>query len=268
MSIETILKRLILSMLPEKILQTIKKIHYARTLRFISESDEPDLKVIKYLVNPGDHVVDIGSNIGGYTKYLSELVGIHGRVYSIEPVLLTFEILCSNLKKLGLKNVELFNCAISDANGSITMEVPLYESGGENFYQAKVVYENTNNSLRRIKVGSKTLDSLFSELPYNISFIKCDTEGHEPQCIKGATSIIKNSKPAWLVESSGDPDDSTSTVHQTFKLLNEEGYEAFWFDGTNLNKRHSGDRSVNYFFLLPKHLRALQEQGFPILDVH
>lgn len=262
MSLKTTLKRLALSILPERILQVIKKIRYARTLRSLSERDEMDFRVIRHLVNPGDYVVDIGANIGVYTKYLSELVGIDGCVYSIEPIPLTFDILLSNVKKLGLKNIEAINCAISDSNGSVIMEVPLYESGGENFYQAKIVCENTDNSLRRVRVKSKTIDSLFSELPQDISFIKCDVEGHEFRCTKGAIDIIKNSRPAWLIEISGDPDDLKSTAYETFKLLNKEDYEAFWFDGSSLNRRRMGDKSVNYFFLAPEHLHALLKVSY------
>ena len=158
-------------MLPENTLQLIKKVYYPYILRSISENDEVDLKVVRHLVNPGDYVVDIGANIGIYTKFLSELVGSHGRVYSIEPIPFTFEILCSNVKKLRLKNVELINYAISDTNGNVIMEIPLYESGGENFYQAKIVDENDKSSLRRIIVKSRTIDFLFSELSCNISFI-------------------------------------------------------------------------------------------------
>lgn len=261
-NIKTIFKALVRSTLPERILQIIKKVYYAHLLRFFEESDEVDLKIIKNLIKYGDSVVDVGANIGVYTKYLSELVGIHGRVYSVEPIPLTFEILCSNVRKLGLKNVELINYAISDTNGSVTMEVPLYESGGENFYEAKIVEGKTNGSLRRVRVESKTIDYLFSGLPYNISFIKCDVEGHELNCIKGAMKIIKESKPAWLIEVSGDPDSLKSTSYEIFKLLNGEGYEAYWFDGISLTMRCLGDKSVNYFFLAPKHLRVLQEQGF------
>jgi tRNA A58 N-methylase Trm61 len=96
------IKGFILSILPDKILQAIKKVHYARALSAVSEGDEVDFKIIKQLVNPGDYVADIGANYGVYTKYLSELVGRDGCVYSIEPIPLTFEILYSNVKKLGL----------------------------------------------------------------------------------------------------------------------------------------------------------------------
>jgi FkbM family methyltransferase len=259
---KAILKGLALRVLPDRMLQIVKKVHYARMLESLSEDDERDFRIINHLVSPGDWVVDIGANIGVYTKYLSELVGAEGRVYSVEPVPLTLDILVSNVRKLGFKNVETINCAISDFNGSVTMEVPLYQSGGENFYEARIVSENADNSLRRIRVQSRTIDSLFSDLDHHISFIKCDAEDHELKCVKGASGIIKKSKPAWLIEISGDPDDPGSAAYQTFRLLNQEGYEAFWFDGESLRKRSTGDGSVNYFFLSAKHLQALRERSF------
>ena len=209
-------------------------------------------------MSPGDWVVDLGANIGVYTKFLSELVDSDGRVYSIEPIPLTLDILLSNVRKFGLKNVEAMNCAISDSNGSVTMEVPLHESEGENSYEARVVSENADKSLRRIGVPSRKIDSLSSESAHGISFVKCDMEGPKFKCVKGAKGIIRNLKPAWLIEISGDPDDSKSTVHDTFRLLNKEGYEAFWFDRRSPKKRRTGDQSVNHFFLGPKHLHALR----------
>jgi FkbM family methyltransferase len=259
---KAILKDLALRILPERMLQVVKKVHYVQTLESLSEGDERDFRIIRHLVSPGDWVVDIGANNGVYTKYLSELVGAEGRVYSIEPIPLTLDILLSNVRKLGLKNVELMNCAISDFNGRGTMKVPLYESGGENFYQAKIVSENADSSLRRIEVQSRSVDSLFSDLDHGISFIKCDAEGHELKCVKGASGTIKNSKPAWLIEVSRDPDDPGSAAHETFRLLNQESYEAFWFDGKSLRKRRTGDKSVNYFFLSAQHLRALREESY------
>ena len=268
MGIKVTFKGFVLTYLPEKILRILKKVHYVRKLRSVSESTELDFRVIRHLVDHGDHVIDLGANIGVYTKYLSELVGTEGHVYSVEPVPLTFEILCSNIRKLRLRNVELIKYAISDVNGYVTMEIPLYKSGGEYYYGARVVDENANHSLRQVIVKSKTIDSLFSELPCDISFIKCDVEGHEINCVKGSNNIIKNSKPAWLIEISGDPDDLTSTANETFKLLSEKGYDAYWFDGRSLKRRRLGDKSVNYFFLTRRHLQTLQKRTFLTLDVH
>jgi FkbM family methyltransferase len=255
---KTIVKRIAFSILPDRVLQAVKKVYYAYALGKFSGFDEVDFKIIRHLVTKGGYVIDIGANIGAYTKFLSELVGSNGCVFSIEPIPLTYEILSSNMKKLKLGNVVLINCAISDTDGYVTMEIPLYEeSAGENFYQARIVDENINGLFRQVKVESRTMDSLFSG-PNNISFIKCDVEGHELKCIKGAMGMIRNIKPAWLIEFSEDPDDDKSTAYETFRVLNEEGYKAFWFDGQNLNMRKVGDKSTNYFFLVQKHLQTLQ----------
>jgi len=198
MSMKSIVKSLILTFLPEKALQIIKKVYFVRALRFSSEKDEPDFKIVRHLVNPGNFVVDIGANIGIYTKYLSELVGSSGRVYSLEPVPNTFAILSSNMKKLGLRNVALINCAISDAQGSAQMEIPRYTSGGENYYQARIVSEISSCSSRHVSVKIKTIDSLFSELKYDVCFIKCDVEGHELECIIGGYIVDPKSRTIFF----------------------------------------------------------------------
>ena len=265
MDTRSLVKRLALRMLPERVLHFVKKVHYAQVLRALSEEDEPDLKVIRHLVAIGHHVADVGANIGVYTKHLSELVGVAGRVYSVEPTPLTFDILSSNVRKLGLKNVELKNCAISDVDGYVTMEVPQYEWGGENFYTAHVVrHQGTTGILRRAVVASTTIDSLFSEARSNLYFIKCDVEGHELSCVRGAVRTIERSGPAWLIEISDNPDDEESRSHQTFHLLLASGYRAYYFDGAKLRVRNARDRSINYFFLRPEHMRVLEERGFPV----
>lgn len=251
------LKSLALTVLPEGILQPLKKMHYARTLKSLSETDEPDFCVVKHLIHEGDCVIDVGANIGVYTKFLSELVGLRGCVHSIEPVPLTFDILKSNIEKLRLKNVQPRNCAISDRTGSLRMDVPSYNSGGNNYYQASVVNGEGGKSSRSFLVAAETLDSHFECLPGNITFIKCDVEGHELQCIKGAIKIIRKFRPAWLIEVSGNPTDLKDSASEVFSILSAEGYEGFWFDGTLLRKWQSGVKSVNYFFLTTEHEHIL-----------
>lgn len=255
--IKNMLKKVLLKSLPDPVIQLIKKLYYPLVLKSLQERDERDFTVVKYLVEPGNVVLDIGANIGVYTKYLSDLVGDSGKVYSIEPVPSTFEILSSNVKRLGLKNVNLINCAVSETNGTVTMQIPLYDSGWENYHQAAIVDTKSLGTLRMVEVKSKTIDSLMADLLCNISFIKCDVEGHELPCIKGAINVLKNHKPAWLIEISGNPDEPYSSSHELFHLLAEQGYEAWWFDGTRLNKRQVGDRSVNFFFLNQKQLQKL-----------
>lgn len=256
------LKGSILGILPPSLLFNLKKIHYVRSLNKFSEKDEPDFTVVKDLVKPGDHVVDIGANVGWYTKMLSHLVGDQGQVYSIEPVPTTFELLSFCVNKIGLINVTLFNSGISEEDGSATMEVPRYEGGGDNFYQAQIVNKgNVDRSLKRYEVTLKSLDTLFSDSTHSISFVKCDVEGHELQVVKGARKVLTQFKPVWLIEVSGDPDNEDSHSSHLFSIFKEAGYEAWWYDRKQLKKRLPGDKSVNYFFLTDNHILSMTHKN-------
>ncbi len=247
------------SVTPNDLLFKLKKIHYVRALQRFSEND---LKIVRLLVKPGQHVIDIGAHVGWYTKVLSELVGGHGRVYSIEPIVSTFDLLSFCIKKLKLMNVELINCAISDEDGFASMEIPYYPSGGENFYRARrVSSESGENTLRRFRVDQKAIDSIFVGVRNKISFVKCDVEGDEWSVVRGARRLIKESRPAWLVEVTGDPDIPNSDASMLMNYLSKEGYRAYWYDGRILRGRSRGDQSVNYFFLTPAHLKDLKASG-------
>ena len=66
---------------------------------------EADAAGLKYLVGPGDFVIDVGAFVGFYSALLSHLVGPSGEVWSIEPMPDTFDILSYNVRTLQLKNV-------------------------------------------------------------------------------------------------------------------------------------------------------------------
>lgn len=254
----------VLKYFPENISILIKQIYYSQLLKNYSELKEPDFKVVKHLISSGDCALDIGANIGVYTKYLSQLVGNQGNVYSVEPIPVTFKSLSSNIRILKLINAKAFNYAISDTEGMVTMEVPNSdELYGENFYEAKIVYLNDdkNNCFRKFTVPAKTVDGLFSELQKKITFIKCDVEGHEAKVLKGAIQTIKKFKPAWLIEVAGNPDDLKSQAYETFSILRSFCYEPFYFNGEKLKLRQTGEKNINYFFLTKEHLIKLEKTG-------
>lgn len=256
MPIQERLKRFALRFMPERLLQNFKKIHYARSLRRSTEDAEPDLRVLRHLVRPNARVVDLGANIGLYTKFLSGLVGPLGKVFSIEPVPQTYELLASNIDALGLINVKLLNVAISSLDGSVRMQVPHYLTGGENFYESHIVEEGDDASLRTVEVQARTLDSIFGPED-RIEFVKCDVEGHERSCLRGAAELLRSSRPAWLIEVSGNPDQRDSAAADVFAIMAGHGYEPYWFDGALLHRRQAGTRSVNYFFLTQAHVMRM-----------
>jgi FkbM family methyltransferase len=258
------LKRAALTTLPEGVLQPIRRAYYARMLRRGTEDPEPDLPLLTEYVRPGDCVADVGAHVGVFTKPLSRLVGPEGLVYAVEPIPATFDVLRSNVRRLGLSNVQTVNCAVSDRDGMLVMEVPLRPSGWEDFYRAQVVAGSATGGPRRVRVASRTIDSLWADTDRPLSLIKCDVEGHELDCLRSARRTVARWKPAWLLEVTGDPDRPASAAQAVFDLLAGWGYGAFWFDGERLRCRQPGEIAINYWFLTPEQVERLGRERAPV----
>lgn len=257
--------RVAVRVVPEKWLFAFKKTYYYPRLIRRGLLPEPDAEIVAHLLSPGDHVMDIGASIGQYTKFLSDSVGPNGCVYSFEPLPPTFEILTSCVRKLKLKQAELFNFAISDADGSTTMLVPLYRWGTECYYDARIAAENDKEGLREFTVAKRSVDSVFRDRQDRISFIKCDVNYHELSFIRGSIDTIRRFKPAMLVEVGTNPD--ASVAEKVLALLREQGYEAYDFDSGKLRARTPGKRNQNWFFLQPDHLALLQQRCPQLLAI-
>lgn len=254
----SLLKWLAVNFLPASVLFIVKKLYYTRTIRTFWESD---IEPIKRLVKPGDYAIDLGANIGWYSHVLADIVGQTGRVYSIEPIPDTFRLLSAVASARGLKNIELFNVAVSDKDGSAVMEIPIHEYGGRNFYQAKIISSSqpSESSSKRYTVPVRSLDSLFQSIAPRVSFIKCDVEGHELAAFKGAEKFMQVQKPAIMIEVAGQFEKEGSPAHELYGMLKSYGYKPFIFDGKHLKERPAGHWSVNYFFLQPRHLNDLAD---------
>ena len=109
---KVIVGRAILPLIPESALHRFKKSYYAYLIAHTPETwMERDALVTRKLISPGDTVLDIGANIGVFSRMLSRCVGPHGKVYAFEPIPQSFEFLSNNMRKLGLKNVETLDFA-------------------------------------------------------------------------------------------------------------------------------------------------------------
>ncbi len=260
------LKNLVLRFAPRPLLGWMKRYHYVHALSDFDETQEKDLSIVIKLINEGDIAFDIGANVGWYTKALANQVGKNGRVYGVEPIPSTFRLLQHCVGAFGLDNVELHQVGLSDREGVVKMEVPTYQQGGANFYMARIIAAGDvksapNSVVETYNVNVKTLDSITPTLRDRITFIKCDVEGHEWPVVLGASATIDESHPAWMIEISGDIDETRSDACKLVDHLQCKGYQIYWFDGDRLVRRPLGHRGVNYFFLMPRHIAMLAERG-------
>ncbi len=229
------LKQLAFNYLPDRLLKTARHLHYRGSLRHYDVNSEPDLLGCRHVLKPGETVLDVGANIGVYTRFCSEFVGSRGKVIALEPVPETFSYLSGNVRALGLKNVTCLNYAASDHNSeSEFMFIPEYSTGGANLYEAML------SARGDVQVRTAKLDTLFSELSPH--FIKCDVEGHEFACITGALELIRRCRPKWMIEV------SKISRNATFELFHSLDYTAFYYSDGKFCEYGPGYPRSNFFF--------------------
>lgn len=129
-------------------------------------------------------VVDIGANIGFYTKVLSKLVGQSGEVHAFEPDPENFKRLEKNLA--GFKNVFLNPNACASTN----TQIQLFRSKNLNVDHHCFETEEIRES---VEVKAVSLDDYFKNLAISPDFIKIDVQGFDYSVLSGARQIIKNS---------------------------------------------------------------------------
>ncbi|MFR9522953.1 MAG: FkbM family methyltransferase [Rikenellaceae bacterium] len=155
---------------------------------------------LRNLVREGDVAIDIGANLGYYTRTLSDIVGSAGVIYAVEPVPPIFEVLAANTRHRS--NVTLMNVALGNDNCSITMAndsvaAQGYFGTGQNFVQ-----ESSENEAITFTAVMQRGSQLFSTLQ-RLDLVKCDIEGYERVVLPEMMPLIERFRPIVLLESGG-----------------------------------------------------------------
>lgn len=171
--------------------------------------EEREMKLLPLLVAEGDTVLDIGANFAYYTERLSQLTGNNGKVIAFEPIPFTFEVCRMIVKKLGLKNVILYNKGVSDKTETVQFSVPKLGFGGISAGQAHLAGRK-NEAEDRSKYYNFSEDEYFDCQVIDLdsfglditglSFVKIDIEGAEPFALKGMERLLEKYRPVLLIE--------------------------------------------------------------------
>jgi FkbM family methyltransferase len=243
--------------LPPVCLRALRRRYYLRVVENYAESDWEWSPFIKPIVSPGSQVLDIGANVGYLSGLFARWVGPTGCVTSIEPIPATYDALTSSMKQLYPDTVTTIQCCVSDAPGDVTMSVPSYAGGGENYYESRIVEASATTGSNLFTVQATTLDLLIPNLNLNLnpnlSLIKIDVEGHELAVIRGGADYLSRQHPPLLIEVAGNPDEPGTSASLLFTTLKGWGYTPHLIRKGTLEARQIGDRSVDYLFLTIDH---------------
>ncbi len=144
-------------------------------------------------MSPGEELLDIGANVGGYTIYAAKVKGV--KVNSIEPEAQNFNILCHNIRFNELQElVQCWPIGLTD----VTKFEKLYISDSRAGGSCHSVGEQVDFKLQPKKFPfnqgcySTTVDKLVEDgvIPPP-DHIKIDVDGLEHKVIAGALQTLK-----------------------------------------------------------------------------
>jgi FkbM family methyltransferase len=141
---------------------------------------EPELALIRAYLRQGDHVIDVGANVGDTALTAAIKVGPTGKVWAIEAHPKTHNYLLGNIRLNGVSNIEALNAAAATTPGTLSF-------GNDRRDDMNRVGQ------KGIEVQAKRLDDLV-QYRGTVDLLKIDVEGYELLVIGGATNILESTQ--------------------------------------------------------------------------
>ncbi len=185
---------------------------------------------VHQLIKKGDHVVDLGANLGYYTKLFSKWTGKQGKVIAIEPVPLYMKIIRWATRHCS--NVQFVPYALGKENKKIHMVTPsrfgYLRAGLSQVHDetSGVKPENFEFSFEADMVKANELFAGFTRLDY----LKCDIEGYEAVVLPEIMDTLLKFKPVIQLETWGDQKESVE------RLLSDNGFEKYQLNVDKLER--------------------------------
>ena len=144
-------------------------------------ADRAERELLRKILFQGAVVVDVGANIGIYSRFLSRCVGPTGLVHSFEPSPDNFRRLCAATRDL--PNVRLTQAMVGERSG----ECKLYVSDKLNVDHR--AYKADADSRRAVPADMVALDDYFKP-GQRVDLIKMDIQGYELHALRGAQRVL------------------------------------------------------------------------------
>jgi len=198
-------------------------------------------RLIRSLLKPGGHFVDVGANLGYFTMLAARVVGRSGRVDAFEPDVQNRERLTRHVALNDVGHiVTIHPYAACEREQTLDWFHPTGE--GTNHGMASSFAPPNAASMQRSQVNGDRVDARVIGSP---DLIKVDVEGAELQAIRGMSKLLSAAHaPALLVEH--NPESAMAGGFSPAELFDtivsiQPRYRAFWI-GSRLAPVPSSDR--------------------------
>lgn len=162
----------------------------------LGTNEVPVQAALATYLRPGDVFFDVGANVGFFTVIGARLVGAQGRVVAFEPVPENAAAVRYNLALNGFEQVEVWETAVSETNGSAQLQLAHYAGGASLDVAAPPPdFKGT------LAVKTVTLDALIQQQRVPVpSLVKIDVEGAELHVLRGMQNTLEQHRPIVIYE--------------------------------------------------------------------
>jgi FkbM family methyltransferase len=143
----------------------------------------------------GDHVWDVGANIGYLSLLAARIVGPQGRVVAVEPDPECADAIRANAALNALAQVEVVEAAASDRSGVAELVVVR-----DRLWTRLASVGDHHESEQHVEVRTVALDDLDGPPP---TLVKIDVEGAELAVIAGMARLLREQRPIVVCEMHG-----------------------------------------------------------------
>jgi FkbM family methyltransferase len=198
--------------------------------------------VIERASRPNGSAIDAGAYLGFHSAYMSRFFRV---VYSYEPQVEIYRMLCANLLLNNCHNVNAVNGALYDITGYVRLadnecqEIPLPIADGAVDYDrvanaAALAFQLTDESDPK-RIRTETIDRLNL---IDLAFIKVDTQGSDLHVLKGARTTIQRCRPVIAAEFERElAQFHGDTLDDYYQYFDEMAYDVQVLDNRNDGKQ-------------------------------
>ncbi len=172
--------------------------------------------VLRSIIKPGMHILEIGANCGVFSLLMAHRTGPTGSVLSFECDPELAQIVRDNLEINGLANIGTVDeRAVSDKAGTLRFFSALHHRGNGTLVEGLEQIPRMSQERREIEVQSTTIDDILKERNGSFDLVKIDAEGAETAIFRGGTSlfadrgrplqVVVEFAPAFISSAGDDP---------------------------------------------------------------
>ena len=187
---------------------------------------------LKDYVPQGSLVIDVGANVGFFSRRFARWVGEGGAVIALEPEDYNYDNLVRALRRDGLlQRVQALKAVAAAKSGTTFLEInPIHPAD-----------HKLSLGGAGLLVNAVTLDELVGpDGSLRPSLIKIDVQGAEMLVLAGATNTLRNHGPALFVELHEEAlNRFGSSVSKILNHLSSQGYSAYWLTRSGAPRKAS-----------------------------